>query len=188
MNKLFKIILVVFVLLCGIPNNKVTASEYVSNFQRIPLIEESPPRVANWKNPPTIIVCDGAPISKYKINKAVKFWENLGHKFKEVQYKTDPLDKCNDPNPIGYILIYRVKPELKFTVDTMAQTHFYIDNATCELQYARIFFVLKVQEGILEHELGHALGFLHYNKTNHLMNDKWILGGWNTEGLRESQK
>lgn len=43
-----------------------------------------------------------------------------------------------------------------------------------------------VRETVLEHELGHALGFLHYNKINHIMNEKWAQGGWDKEGL-ESQ-
>ena len=37
------------------------------------------------------------------------------------------------------------------------------------------------------HEIGHALGFLHYNMINHLMNKKWSMGGWDKEGLENTR-
>jgi len=38
-------------------------------------------------------------------------------------------------------------------------------------------------ERILEHELGHALGWLDYNSTGHIMNHNWTLGGTRVDGL-----
>ncbi len=70
----------------------------------------------------------------------------------------------------------------------LAQTHFYIDNATNQVEYAVIYLRPDVRDTVLEHELGHALGFLHHNKINHLMNEKWTMGGWDTEGLRKAQR
>jgi len=36
-----------------------------------------------------------------------------------------------------------------------------------------------------EHELGHALGWKHYNKYGHLMHEDYTMGGWNIYGLKE---
>ena len=46
----------------------------------------------------------------------------------------------------------------------------------------------EIIETVLEHELGHALGYLHFNKINHVMNSKWTQGGWDTDGLERKQR
>ena len=50
------------------------ASDYVSNFERIPLIDDTPPHVATWGLTPTVIVCEYAPISQVQVNSAINFW------------------------------------------------------------------------------------------------------------------
>ena len=64
-------------------------------------------------------------------------------------------------------------------------THFYVDNDTREVNWAIIYLKNDIRDTVLEHEIGHALGYLHYNKINHLMNSKWTQGGWDTVGLHQ---
>ena len=71
---------------------------------------------------------------------------------------------------------------------SLAQTRFYIDNLTNKILYAKIYMRSDVRETVLEHEIGHALGYLHYNKINHLMNEKWQQGGWDKEGLENKRQ
>ena len=164
------------------------AGPYISNYDRIPLVSDKPPRVASWGLTPTVIVCEYAPITKNQIDKAVKFWKDLGYRFYNTQYKHDPLNKCLSKNPKGYIIIHMVTLGIKLEETALAQTHFYIDNNTNQIDYAIVYLRPDVRETVLEHELGHALGFLHYNKINHLMNEKWMMGGWDKEGLRKAQR
>jgi hypothetical protein len=166
----------------------VGASEYVSNHIRIPAVQNAPPKVGEWYTTPTVIVCEYAPISKVQINSAVNFWENLGYKFFITQYKYDPLHKCLSDNPIGYIVIHLVSSNIKMNDTDLAQTHFYVDNDTSEIEWAMIYMRDDIRKTVLEHELGHALGFLHYNMINHLMNEKWAMGGWDKEGLRTTRQ
>jgi len=165
-----------------------TAGPYISNYDRIPLVDNNPPQVATWGLTPTVIVCEHAPVTEPQIKKAVKFWKNLGHRFYSTQYKHDPLNKCLSKNPTGYIIVHMVTAGIKLEDTALAQTHFYIDNATNQIQYGIIYLRPDVRDTVLEHELGHALGFLHYNKINHLMNEKWTMGGWDTEGLRRARR
>jgi len=72
--------------------------------------------------------------------------------------------------------------------DDLAETHFYINNDTKEVDWAIIYMKPAIKETVLEHELGHALGYLHYNKIEHLMNSKWIYGGWDTDGLERKRR
>ena len=179
-------VLILWVLCSGIA--PAQAGEYVGNFERVPAVEDRPPQVASWALTPTIIVCEYAPLSHIQINSAVQFWKQLGYRFYNTQYKHDPMRKCSNPNPRGYIVIHLVTMGIAMEAKSLAQTHFYINNSTNQIEWAIIYMRPQVRETVLEHELGHALGFLHYNKTNHLMNAKWTGGGWNTDGLENKQR
>ena len=185
--------LIIYVLLFGgllaiPPIQPAVASNYISNFERVPLISNRPPQAATWRRTPTVIVCDHAPISETQIRAAVKFWERLGHRFYKTQYKYDPLNKCRDPDPVGYIVIHLITQGIKMEDTALAQTQFYVDNNTNTVDWATIYLRSDVRETVLEHELGHALGFLHFNKINHLMNEKWTMGGWDKEGLENRRQ
>ena len=164
------------------------ASDYVGNFERIPLVENRPPQVASWALTPTVIVCEYAPISKAQIRSAVNFWKGLEYRFFTTQYKHDPLSKCLSDNPQGYIVIHLITRGIKLEETALAQTQFYVNNDTNKIEWAIIHMRNDIRETVLEHELGHALGFLHYNKINHLMNEKWTMGGWDKEGLANKRR
>ena len=164
------------------------ASNVDSNYDRIPLVHDSPPQVATWLRTPTVIVCEHAPITQRQIIKAVNFWKKLGHRFYTTQYKHDPLNKCLMESPEGYIIIHLVTAGVPMEDKALAQTHFYINNLTNKIMYAKIYMRRDIRETVLEHELGHALGFLHFNKINHLMNEKWDQGGWDVDGLEHSSR
>jgi len=159
------------------------AGDYVGNFERIPLVENRPPQVGTWKSTPTIIVCEYAPISQVQINSAASYWKRLGYKFYNIQYKYDPLNKCLSENPKGYIVIHLITAGVRLDDSSLAQTHFYVDNETSNIEWAIIYMRADIRPTILEHELGHALGFLHFNQINHLMNEKWTMSGWDNDGL-----
>ena len=166
----------------------VSASDYVSNYIKIPAVQNTPPKIGKWLTTPTVIVCEYAPISRAQINSATAFWEQLGYRFYTTQYKYDPLNKCLSDNPIGYIVIHLVSSNIKMDDTSLAQTHFYVDNDTGEIEWAMIYMRDDIRKTVLEHELGHALGFLHYNMINHLMNEKWTMGGWDKKGLENPRQ
>tara|TARA_R110000824_G_scaffold256734_1_gene445780 strand:+ start:320 stop:904 length:585 start_codon:yes stop_codon:yes gene_type:complete len=170
------------------PQRPAIASDYVSNFERIPLVENRPPQVASWSLTPTVIVCEHAPISQTQINSAVNFWKGLGYKFFSTQYKVDPLNKCLSSAPKGYILVHLITRGIKLEDTALAQTQFYVNNDTNQVEWAVIHMRNDIRETVLEHELGHALGFLHYNRINHLMNEKWTMGGWDKDGLANKHR
>ena len=163
------------------------ASDYVANFDRVPLVDNRPPKVGSWKLTPTVIVCEYAPVSEVQVKSAVSFWKRLGYRCYTTQYKHDPRNKCHSDSPKGYIMIHLVTQGIKMEDSSLAQTHFYVNNITNEIEWAIIYMRADVRETVLEHEIGHALGFLHYNMINHLMNKKWSMGGWDKEGLENTR-
>ena len=53
-----------------------------------------------------------------------------------------------------------------------------------EILSARIQFGgPRKKSRILEHEIGHALGWSHCNRRGHIMNPEWSRGGWDDFGL-----
>ena len=166
----------------------VDASEPLANYPRIPAVSNIPPQVAHWSRPPTVLVCEYAPISEVQIKSAIKFWQNLGYTFEKVRYKDDPEGNCTSESPWGYIVIHLVAKETRLDPEALAQTRFFVDNLTGKISWAAIHMRSDVRETVLEHEIGHALGFLHFNRIDHIMNQKWEMGGWDTLGLRSSQR
>ena len=164
------------------------ASDYVSNFERIPLVENRPPQVGSWALTPTVIVCEHAPVTEVQASNAVSFWKKLGYRFFATQFKYDPLNKCLSDTPVGYITIHLVSQGIKMEESALAQTHFYVNNETNDIEWAVIYMRRDIRKTVLEHELGHALGFLHYNMINHLMNEKWAMGGWDKDGLKKTRR
>tara|TARA_Y100000310_G_scaffold168032_2_gene168077 strand:- start:5091 stop:5588 length:498 start_codon:yes stop_codon:yes gene_type:complete len=164
------------------------ASDYVGNHKRIPAIENRPPQVGRWATPPKIIICEHAPVTKSQIDKAIRFWKRLGYEFSNIHFKQNLTKICLSDNPYGHILIHLVTKGTKIDSRALAQTHFYVNNATSNIDWAIIYIRSSPRDTVLEHELGHALGFLHFNKINHLMNQTWEMGGWDTKGLSNNQK
>jgi len=162
------------------------ASDYHSNYEKIPAVNKKPLRVGQWSLTPTLIVCEYAPVSKAHALSAVAYWKKLGHRFYSIQYKHDPLNKCTSASPVGYIIIHLVSQDIKLEESSLAETHFFVDNSTNNIEWARIYMRSDVRATVLEHEIGHALGFLHYDKINHIMNSKWPQGGWDTDGLNNN--
>jgi len=168
------------------------AADYVGNFEKIPAVQDRPPQVGTWRLTPTVVVCELAPISETQIKSAVQFWKRLGYNFYRTQYKVSdvipPGTVCRDKTPTGYIVIHLVTPGGKMESKALAQTHFYVNNDTNEIEWAIIYMRTEIRAQVLEHEIGHALGFLHYNHISHLMHEKWTLGGWGKEGLENKQR
>ena len=166
----------------------VIASEYISNYDTIRAVQKMPLRAGTWKKTPTVIVCEYAPISETQVKSAVGFWKSLGHRFFRTQYKYDPLEKCKSSKPVGYIIIHLETLGIPMHPAAAAETHFFVNNDTNAVEWAIIYVRNDTRATVLEHEIGHALGYLHYDKPGHLMNSMLAKGGWKTDGLEKSQR
>ena len=183
----FSLVVYALLLLWVLPNisQPTYAASPVANYHKVPTIADAPPQVATWGRAPILVICEYAPVSEIQINSAVKFWERLGYEFGQVHYKKNSQRKCSSEMPAGHILIHIVTKGVKLESTALAQTHFFVDNLTNKIDWAVIYMRTDIRDTVLEHELGHALGFLHFNKINHLMNQKWEMGGWDVEGLEK---
>jgi hypothetical protein len=151
---------------------------------------------AYWQDHPTIKVCKILRISKTRVEKALDYWRRLGYTFEEVIYDDESISCAGRPM-YGEIIItipgqdfdYR---NIAITRRTMVlpQIWFPGDDHTNDnmgaLIYAKIFLQEKevTKERVLEHEIGHALGWDHTARRYHLMHKNWESGGHDSTGLK----
>jgi len=163
--------------------NKLLQSE-----EKINAFSKGPAKNGIWTVEPNIFVCKHAPVSEYRLHRAIKFWENLGYKFGDIYFRDESLGCVNDRLGFGGITIDLIGQ--KFREPNIGMTWNWTHTQTNEIVKSRI--ELKSGWGdsprVLEHELGHALGWLDFKKRNHLMNHDWSSGGLDTAGLRNENQ
>ena len=134
---------------------------------------------------PRIVVCDNA-VSMSRIEQAVRFWERLGYKFESVTKINDDPIGCKEPE-IGAIKIMLPNNNTMMN-NNLAVTKTFRILVTNENIRADIMIHSFASDKplVLEHELGHALGWQHINQYGHLMNPEYERLGHSTLGIRWS--
>jgi len=135
-----------------------------------------------WNIKPVIRICADTNVSVVRVDKAIQYWEKLGYRFDGIYKSYTPM--CFEPR-YGEILISI--PDVGFDGEHMAATRLYTSTKTKEIIKAKIFILPKnaSKERVLEHEIGHALGWKHYHQRYHMMHPSWKDGGYDSEGLEK---
>jgi len=141
-----------------------------------------PQQKAEWKAPPTIRVCTDSGVSVSRTSRAIKYWEQLGYEFGGIV--GDPFSMCMTPKH-GEIII--TIPDGGFSNTHMAATRLYTDTASGDIIRAKIQILPRnaTKDRVLEHEIGHALGWTHYKQRYHIMHPTWKDGGYDSYGIRK---
>ena len=141
-----------------------------------------PQQQAKWGINPNIRVCDSTQISYSRIAQAARYWENLGYTFDNMIRDSSPV--CM--NPLHGEIIITI-PESGFADHHMASTRIYTSTKTGDIVKAKIQILPKYarKARVIEHEIGHAIGWLHYRQKFHIMHPAWHLGGYGRFGLRK---
>ena len=146
------------------------------------LVIGKPVQSYSWAVDPTIKVCADTKVPLFRIQQAVHYWEDLGYDFDGIYIDHQP--NCMNPK-FGEIII--TLPEPGFSPDHIAATRVYTLKKTNEIIKTKIFILPKHarKSRVLEHEIGHALGWKHYPQRYHIMHPKWELSGHNSSGLKK---
>ena len=142
-----------------------------------------------WSSSPDIIICTELMMDKAIVVRALSHWEQLGHRFREVSMTLCDSNELYD----GWLgAIYFVNPEqnydfrklsnsiISYGVKKSGETNI-VGSAIMLTYYSRRDI------RILIHELGHALGYSHYNIPGHLMNPVLQQIGQSTTGLHVTE-
>ena len=187
------------ILLCFLFVNKVTVPEpspYVIDVTAFREVSsaQGPELAGYWTEPPNIKICSNVHVKKSRIDAAVKFWERLGYKIGKVtisdEWKYSLLGCLAAPGEITF----RVPPQgLSFRGADgsyfLAITRTYRLIETSEILAADIFVQNEAdysRERIIEHELGHALGWLHHDSSYHIMHSEYQKTGHRTSGVHHN--
>ena len=133
--------------------------------------------LGRWDFIPSIRICKVAPVSVHEVATAAKWWQDLGYEF-DLIYSED----CARTRKYGTITITLDQGELIMN-NLLGRTAFYPDLETNEISWATIELRHPYTERVLEHELGHALGWLHCRRRGHMMHPNHFDGGWDASGL-----
>ena len=181
MKKYFLILLV-----CLLSSN--ASSQSKSEYQHTFYLDRTAEQEHRWHDIPTVYVCDSSSVSEARVRKAMGVWHRLGYKL-DGPVMSSTISSCliYDSSP-GKIMIG--SNTARVPIDNAAVTRTWYNKYTDEIISA--FIEIKpnwtTKERVLEHELGHALGWDHCNKKYHLMHSIHNLGGWDTTGLKNKQK
>ena len=150
-------------------------------FRRRPILS------AWWAETPAVRVCASSGVSEARMNRALDYWRRLGYNLDRVWYD-DGSALCTGPGVSGEITIAIVNSDVPVG-NNLAVTQNFHNRHTHEMIRARIWvFPATVgKELLLEHELGHALGWAHYNRYLHVMNADYAEIGHDSTGLRSRE-
>ena len=136
-----------------------------------------------WSIQPIIVNCANQNIPEDEVLDAIKYWEENGE---EVGfYSHSPPDGvCDNEGVAGFIFLRMAEPG-RLDNNTLASTRRY--TRLSELRSSTIWF----KEGsydlylLMEHEIGHALGYAHVNELGNIMNPTYEFIGENFTGNKD---
>ena len=149
------------------------------------IVITKPVKKANWNIEPDIRICPDTRVDPARLSRAMNYWEQLGYKFGNIIVEKDQArcDTAQGPQREITIVIPNQDLDAKYLAMTRIITH----TVSGEIVQATIYITPKMADRsrVLEHELGHALGWVHYGQYSHIMNPDWNSGGYDSHGLRK---
>lgn len=139
-----------------------------------------------WETPPSILLCSDGPVSVRRIERALQYWQKLDYNFGPITHALPGNPACLE-NGAAYGTITIDIPSQSFQFGThLGQTKTWRWTTNDEIFKARIEIIPSWgdAERILEHEIGHALGWMDMNSPGHIMHKIWASGGHNSTGVR----
>jgi hypothetical protein len=134
-------------------------------------------KTAQWLFAPSVRVCHTSPLSVHEVANALKWWKDLGYEFDWVYD-----DACQNIIKYGTITIMLDRGELLMN-DLLGRTTFYSDPESGNISWTIIELRAPYVDRVLEHEIGHALGWMHARVDGHMMHPIHYQGGWDLTGL-----
>ncbi len=137
-------------------------------------IESSKFVLAAWEKDPVLIICPDSHVTSYRVALAIEWWGIRGHEF--AYYHFDEDNKiCSKGLFITGVVFIRGEGEL--LPDTYAVTTRLAIAGKMKAASITLPNENKFMPRLLEHELGHALGFTHIEKPGHMMHPIHEFGG-----------
>tara|TARA_R100000008_G_scaffold82350_1_gene66555 strand:- start:1447 stop:2007 length:561 start_codon:yes stop_codon:yes gene_type:complete len=172
--------LVLYLLAGSVEDPAKSDGHYYRTISLSPLVQQH-----HWTSEPIVIVCDTIDIRQDRLKSALKFWEKLGYTFDSVYYAAKDDFTCARGEPmVGQIMIDIPSNGFPFGkhVGNTKTWHRTKDGEIVKVKI-EIAHGWANSSRILEHEIGHALGWNDFPQTGHIMNGIWSRSGLGSKGL-----
>ena len=136
--------------------------------------EENKFILAQWDDDPMIVVCPDSQITPYRVGLAVDWWGIRGYDFAYIHWDNDNQICSKGTFVPGMIFI---RAEGKLLPDTYAMTTRLALAGKMKSASITLPNEHKYMPRLLEHELGHSLGFTHVEQQGHMMHPIHEHGG-----------
>jgi len=195
LRKLLTTLSVIFLFSCSGPSqetnkrdvecqNKCTPSSPIM-FEAIK-IKGSPSLNNYWNTMPVFTFCESSNITRSRARQGIEYWRRLGYPIEDVVYGIKDIDCMRSPR-FGEVMIKLVTSDIPIG-DNIAVTQIHYPSDTREILGATIFVIggFANYARLLEHELGHSLGWGHYRRDLHVMHPHYPKTGHDAAGLSYS--
>lgn len=184
-NLFLKIFVAVFLLSCTTTIENSKAEEIFESEELVQVfnVHSSPVLGSYWSEYPSIRICEGSGITKTRISQITSFWIRMGYEFGGVFF--DPgSEMCEIEGVTGQLTFMIARSDTPIG-NNLALTRTWYNKNTGQITKAQVYvlggFINKVY--LLEHEMGHALGWDHFNRKYHIMNQYYDFIGSDSYGL-----
>lgn len=161
--------------------------ELPSKHQQKVIFRSRPFIASHWQFPPDVRLCADSGVSETRLRQAMQYWNRLGYTFGNVIVDNNSIT-CVNGGSYFEITIMLITSDVPIE-GNLALTKTYINRESREITRAQIFMNASsaVKERVLEHEIGHAMGWSHFNRKYHMMNRDYRLGGHDSTGLTKRE-
>ena len=144
------------------------------------------PNNLSWERPPDILICSQSNVKTERVRKATRYWTNLGYDFGTINRALPGNFRCINGDPYLNEIIIDIPSQSFSFGEHLGTTRTWWRTDTGQIIKAKIEIASGWEnaERVLEHELGHAIGWKDNNIQGHIMNRSWTNGGSSGRGLR----
>ena len=142
-----------------------------------------------WATYPIIKICPNAGISEERVRQAVSFWKDAGYIFGGIELIQPSAGPCD---ALPGEIVFRAPTQSEISNATiqnkLAVTETSYDRTSRRIMMASIYFqttLVSHKAKVVEHELGHALGWSHHFRSGHIMHPNLERGGLSKLGMEK---
>jgi hypothetical protein len=147
------------------------------------VFNKKPKLSSYWLLNPNIRLCKESGVKEHRLEHAIRYWEKLGYKFGKIIIEKNTA-ACRAGGYKGEIVILLVTSNIPLG-NNLAMTRTHKNSSTLENIKSQIYIMPYSAEKqlVLEHEIGHAIGWTHVNKPYHIMNQHYPMCGHNASSV-----